>query len=52
MDAVITLKLASSLDTLPGRGDLDENTLLLDANRLVKGNELLCLCLGGLLVER
>lgn len=51
VDTVVTLKLARSLDTLPGRGDLDEHTLLLDANGLVEGDELLGLLLGGLLVE-
>ena len=40
-----------SLNTLPRRRNLDEDTLLGDANRLVKGNELLGLGLGGLLVE-
>ena len=52
MDAVVTLELARSLDTLPSRSDLDEDALLLDADGLVEGNELLGLGLGRLLVER
>lgn len=51
MNAIVLLKLASRLDTLPSRGDLDEYTLLLDANRLVEGNQLLSLRLCCLLVE-
>lgn len=51
VDAVVALELARSLDTLPGRRDLDEDALLLDAERLVEGNELLRLRLGRLLVE-
>ena len=52
MDAVVALKLARGLNTLPGRSDLDQDALLLDANRLVERDELLGLGLGGLLVER
>ena len=51
MDAVVALELARSLDTLPGRGDLDEDALLLDADGFVEGDELLSLGLGRLLVE-
>lgn len=51
MDPVVALKLASSLDTFPGGGNLDENALLLDSDRLVERNELLGLRLSGLLVE-
>lgn len=43
VDVVITLEFTSGLDTLPCRCDFDENTLLLDTNRLVEGNELLSL---------
>jgi hypothetical protein len=43
VDAIISLKFTSSLDTLPCRCDFDENTLLLDTNRLIEGNELLSL---------
>ena len=50
VDAVVTLELARSLDTLPGGRDLDEDALLLDTNGLVEGNELLRLRLGRLLV--
>jgi len=41
VDTVVAFKLAGSLDTLPCGCDLDEDTVLLDANRLVKSNELL-----------
>ena len=36
VNPVITLELARSLDTLPGRGDLDEDTVLGDTNGLVE----------------
>lgn len=52
MDTVVTLKFASSLDTLPCRGNLDEDTILLYADGLVENNKLLGLGLGCLLVER
>ena len=51
MDAVVALELAGGLDTLPGGGNLNKNTVLLDADGLVEGNELLGLGLGALLVE-
>ena len=51
MDAVVTLELARSLDTLPSRSDLDEDALLLDADGLVERDELLGLGLGALLVK-
>ena len=51
MNAVIALQLAGGLDTLPGGGDLDEDTVLLDTDGLVESNELLGLRLGRLLVE-
>lgn len=41
MNTVITLKLSRSLDTFPGRSELDEDALLLDANGLIKSNKLL-----------
>lgn len=41
MDTVVPLEFPSGLDTLPGGGDLDKNTLLLDANGLVQGDQLL-----------
>ena len=52
MDAVVTLELARSLDTLPSRSDLDEDALLLDADGLVERDELLGLGLGCRLVVR
>ena len=52
MDAVVTLELARSLDTLPSRSDLDEDALLLDADGLVERDELLGLGLGRRLVVR
>ncbi len=51
VDAVITLKLPCCLDTFPCGGDLDEDTILGNANRLVESNELLGLRLCTLLVE-
>jgi hypothetical protein len=41
VDAIIALEFTRSLDTFPGRGDLDQDALLLDANGLVESNELL-----------
>ena len=52
VDAVLLLELTGSLDTFPCRGDLDEDAVLVDTNRLVESDELLGLGLGGLLVER
>lgn len=51
MDVVLLLEFTGGLDTLPCRSDLDEDTLLLDADGFVEGNELLGLGLGALLVE-
>lgn len=50
MDAVVALKFAGSLDTLPGRSNLDEDALLLDADGVVQSDELLRLLLGRLLI--
>lgn len=52
MDALIVFKLARSLNAFPRRGDLDQNPLLFDANRLVEYNEFSSFLLGDLLVER
>ena len=41
MNAVVPFEFTRSLDTLPRRCDLDEDTLLLDTNGFVKGNKLL-----------
>ena len=41
VNAVVALELAGSLDTLPGRGDLDQDAVLGNANRLVERDELL-----------
>ena len=46
MDTFIPLKLASRLNTFPGRCNLDEDTVLFDTDRLVKGDEFLCLKTG------
>ena len=46
------LKLPGGLDTLPGGGDLDEDTVLLDTDGLVESDELLGLGLGRRLVVR
>jgi hypothetical protein len=51
VNAIVPLKLPSSLDTLPSGGNLDKDTILLDANRLVESNQLLGLGLGTLLVK-
>jgi hypothetical protein len=43
VDAVLLLELAGGLDSLPGGGDLDEDSLLLDTDGLVEGDELVSL---------
>ena len=43
MYSVITLKLASCLNTFPGRCNLDQDTVLFDTDRLIESNEFLCL---------
>lgn len=48
---MIPLELASGLDTLPCRGDFDEDTLLLNTDGVVECNELLGLGDGARLVE-
>jgi len=52
MDLLITLKFTGSLDTLPGRCDLNENAFLGDANGLVKFDQVSGLNLGGFFIER
>lgn len=52
MNALNSLEVLGSLDTLPGRGDLDEDTLLGNTSILVETNDLLGLGNGGLLIER
>lgn len=51
MDALDSLEVLGSLDTLPGGGDLDEDALLGDTGILVETDDLLGLGDGGLLVE-
>lgn len=51
VDALDSLEVLGSLDTLPGGGDLDEDALLGDAGILVETDDLLGLGDGGLLVE-
>lgn len=51
MDVVLLLEFTGGLDALPCRSDLDEDTLFLDADGVVEGDELLGLGLGALLVE-
>jgi hypothetical protein len=41
VNAIVFLEFTSGLDTLPGRGDLDQNAVLVDADGLVEGDELL-----------
>ena len=43
MDTVIPLKLASRLNTFPGRCNLDQDTVLFDTDRFVEGDEFLSL---------
>ena len=43
MNIIIALKLASRLDTFPGRCNLDQDTVFFDTDGLVKSDELLCL---------
>lgn len=38
VDALL-LEVAGGLDALPGRGDLDENAVLVDADRLVESDQ-------------
>jgi len=52
VNAVVALELARSLDTFPGRCNLDEHTFFLDSEGLVKRDKLLGLGLGSLLVKR
>lgn len=42
-DLVITLKLSCGLDALPGRSNLDKDTIPCNTNTFVEGNELLSL---------
>ena len=51
VNALVALELARSLDTFPGRRDLDEHTFFLDSERLVKRDEFSGLGLGSLLVK-
>lgn len=51
MNVVVPLEFPGGLDTLPSRSDLDEDTVLVNTEGLVEGEELLGLGLGGLLVE-
>ena len=41
MNAVVPFEFTGGLDTLPRRRDLDEDTLLLDTEAIVEGNEFL-----------
>jgi hypothetical protein len=51
VNAVVALELASSLNTFPGRGDLDKDAFLLDSNGFVERNEVSGLGLCGLLIK-
>src|SRR6266404_425473 len=51
VNTLVALELSSSLDTLPGRRDLDKHTFFLDSNGFVEPNELSGLGFGGLLVK-
>lgn len=41
VDVVLGFELTGGLDTLPGRGDLDEDSVLADADLLVEGDQVL-----------
>jgi hypothetical protein len=41
MDVILLLELTRGLDTLPGRGNLDEDALLGDSDLLVEGDQVL-----------
>lgn len=43
VNLMVALELPSSLDTLPSRGDLDQDTLAGDSDGVVEGNEVLSL---------
>jgi hypothetical protein len=51
VNAIVALELASSLDTFPGRGDLDKDAFFLDSNGFVERNEVSGLGLCGLLIK-
>lgn len=48
---LIALELARSLNTLPRRCDLNQNTFLVDAEGLVQSNEFTGFRFSGLLIE-
>jgi len=43
VDTIVTFEFPGSLDTFPCRRDFDQNTLFLDTNWIIEGNELLSL---------
>ena len=51
VNALVALELARSLDTFPGRCNLDEHTFFLDSERVVKRDKFPGLGLGSLLVK-
>ena len=51
MNSVVALKFARSLDTFPGRCDLDEHAFFLNPEGLVERDKLFGLGLGCLLVK-
>jgi hypothetical protein len=51
VNTVLGLELTGGLDALPGGGDLDENTLLVNSDGLVEINDVKSLVNRGLLVE-
>lgn len=51
MNALVALELASSLDTFPSRGNLDEDAVFLDSNGFVKRNEVSGFGLCALLIK-
>lgn len=51
MNAIVAFELASSLDTFPSRGNLDEDAVFLDSNGLVERNEVSGLGLCAFLIK-
>jgi hypothetical protein len=51
VDVLVGLQVSGGLDTFPGGSDLDQDSLSLDTDGFVEGDQLLGLVDGGLSVE-
>lgn len=51
MDTIVSFEFTSCLDALPGRRNLDKDTLLLDAYGFIQGNQFSGFSLSGFLVK-